>query len=475
MKRFLPKSLLGQVTLAVGLTLFILQGVNGLVAYGIERDRAETALVNTLSLRFVASEHFAENPLVVRIDPRRPPRDSEGERPTRSERRDMRRLGITEHQRATDFGVLPSDRVRPELEEQLAKTLRENGRSFTEVKVVERQVSDDPIARAFLRRLALRRGITDRDMPPTIAVAGITGGSDWEIVRAPIPRFRDEYGPMFPLLRAAGLTLVLSLVLWLILRRLTGPLAQLTRQTERFSAAPGQYEPIEPRGPQDVQRLITAHNAMEARIGAMLEEKDVMLGAIGHDLKTPLAALRVRVEGVEDETARGRMVDSIEDITQTLDEILALARVGKSTELPERTDLAALAASVVEEFEDMGEEVVLDAVRVVAPVHLTWLKRGLRNLVSNALRYGRDPRVTVGEEAGQAILRVEDTGPGIPDDRIAEMLEPFTRGEASRNRATGGAGLGLTLARAVADQHGGTLTLSNRPQGGLSAEFRLPL
>ena len=214
---------------------------------------------------------------------------------------------------------------------------------------------------------------------------------------------------------------------------------------------------------------------MEARIGAMLEEKDVMLGAIGHDLKTPLAALRVRVEGVEDETARGRMVDSIEDITQTLDEILALARVGKSNELPERTDLAALAASVVEEFEDMGEEVALDAVRVVAPVHLTWLKRGLRNLVSNALRYGRDPRVTVGEEAGQAILRVEDTGPGIPEGRIAEMLEPFTRGEASRNRATGGAGLGLTLARAVADQHGGTLTLSNRSEGGLSAEFRLPL
>ena len=188
-----------------------------------------------------------------------------------------------------------------------------------------------------------------------------------------------------------------------------------------------------------------------------------------------LAALRVRVESVENDIARGRMVDSIEDITRTLDEILLLARVGKNGEAAERTDLAALAASVVEEFEDMGEIVELEASRVVAPVHLTWLKRGLRNLVSNALRYGGDAKVALFAQGDCAILRVEDSGPGIPQERIAEMLEPFTRGEASRNRETGGAGLGLTLARAVADQHGGELELSNRPQGGLSAEFRLPL
>jgi signal transduction histidine kinase len=123
----------------------------------------------------------------------------------------------------------------------------------------------------------------------------------------------------------------------------------------------------------------------------------------------------------------------------------------------------------------MGETVGIVTQRVVAPVHVTWLKRGLRNLVSNALRYGRDAEVTLLRDEDHAVLRVDDTGPGIPDGRIADMLEPFTRGEASRNRATGGAGLGLTLARAVAEQHGGTLTLSNRPEGGLRAEFRLPM
>jgi signal transduction histidine kinase len=200
-----------------------------------------------------------------------------------------------------------------------------------------------------------------------------------------------------------------------------------------------------------------------------------MLGAIGHDLKTPLAALRVRIESVEDDAERGRMAAGIEDITRTLDDILSLARVGRATEPPERTELAALAASVVEEFEDMGDPVELaEGPRVVAPVHVTWAKRALRNLVSNAVRYGGDAAVEVLRDGSEAVLRVTDNGPGIPAEHLSDMTEPFTRGEASRNRETGGAGLGLTLARAIAEAHGGRLVLANRPEGGLSAEIRLP-
>lgn len=475
MTRWLPKSLLGQVTLAVALTLFIVQGVNGLLAWSIEKDRAETGLVNTLSLRLVASARIWEGgaeDIVARIDPGREisSRD-EQDRP----RRMGRRFSGTDFTRETGFETLPQDRAMPELQERLAETLRENGREFIDIRLVERPVSADPIAQRFLQRLALRRGYALEDLPDSIAIAGITDGNGWDVVRAPIRKPHEEFGPLFPLLQAGALTLLLSFVLWLVLRRITGPLAQLTTRTEEFSRRPGQSEPMEPHGPEDVRRLIGAHNAMEARIGAMLAEKDVMLGAIGHDLKTPLAALRVRVESVENAAARERMIDSIEDITLTLDEILALARAGKSDAASERTDLAALAASVVEEFEDMGETVELETQRIVAPIHLTWLKRGLRNLVSNALRYGENARLTVLREGDTAVLRVEDSGPGIPEDRMADMLEPFTRGEASRNRSTGGAGLGLTLARAVAEQHGGELNLSNRPEGGLRAEFRLAL
>ena len=123
----------------------------------------------------------------------------------------------------------------------------------------------------------------------------------------------------------------------------------------------------------------------------------------------------------------------------------------------------------------MGRPVTLETQgRIAAPVHLTWLKRGLRNLVTNALRYAGSAHLSILREDGHAVLRIDDDGPGIPEERLAEMLEPFTRGEASRNRETGGAGLGLTLARAVAEQHGGTLSLANRAEGGLRAEIRLP-
>ncbi|QZD91073.1 two-component sensor histidine kinase [Qipengyuania aurantiaca] len=477
MRRFIPKSLLGQVTLAIALTLFLVQGVNGYLGWRIEKQRVETALVNTLSLRLVASQRLREaGPLTVELQPGpRPALDESRRESRRGPRRGGRRFAGTDFTRADIFATLAGDRPLPELEQRLAETLRDNGREFEDIRLVERAVADDPVAQRFLERLARRRGLTERDLPRTIAIAGVRQDDGWDVVRAPVYRPHEHFGPVFPLARAALLTLLLSFVLWLVLRRITGPLAKLTRQTEEFARNPGKGRPMDEAGPEDVRRLIAAHNAMEARIGAMLDEKDVMLGAIGHDLKTPLAALRVRVEGVIDEVARARMVDSIEDITQTLDEILALARVGKSDAPPERTDLAALAAGVVEEFEDTGESVALEAARVVAPVHLTWLKRGLRNLVSNALRYGGDARVVVTTEGWEAVLRVEDNGPGIPEDRIADMMEPFTRGEASRNRATGGAGLGLTLARAVAEQHGGRLVLANRPEGGLVAELRLPL
>jgi signal transduction histidine kinase len=200
-----------------------------------------------------------------------------------------------------------------------------------------------------------------------------------------------------------------------------------------------------------------------------------MLGAIGHDLKTPLAALRVRIESVEDDAEREKMAATIEDIRRTLDDILSLARVGRPTDPLEPTDLKALVCSVVEEFEDMGEPVTFDAdERIVVALRATWLRRAMRNLISNAVRYGRKAEVSLRREGGDAVVTVRDEGPGIPEADLARMVEPFARGEGSRNRGTGGAGLGLAIARAIAEQHGGRLVLANRAEGGLEVELRLP-
>ncbi len=310
------------------------------------------------------------------------------------------------------------------------------------------------------------------------------GETNWSVARAAIPP--PNRGGLFAIiLQTLVLYLILVGGLAFLLRRITRPLAELADRTDRFAGASGDLQPLAPSGPDDMRRLISAHNAMQQRIAALIGEKDVMLGAIGHDLKTPLAALRVRIESVPDDAERARMAASIKDITETLDDILSLARVGRPSDPLERTDLGALVGSVVEEYEDMGSDVALvanDAAseRIAMNLRATWLRRALRNLIGNALRYGEEARVSLRRQGGEAVICITDKGPGIPADRIAAMLEPFTRGETSRNRGTGGAGLGLTLARAIAEQHGGTLRLSNRlaennKVEGLLAELRLPL
>jgi signal transduction histidine kinase len=222
-------------------------------------------------------------------------------------------------------------------------------------------------------------------------------------------------------------------LLALLLRRITRPLAALTRRLETFAVTRETDGQLEPTGPEDTRRLIAAHNAMEARIAALLDEKDVMLGAIGHDLKTPLAALRVRIESVEDDAERARMARTIEDITRTLDDILSLARVGPP-DRPARADRPRpLDGGVVDEYEDMGEPVVLARfASLAAPVRATWLRRALRNLIGNAVRYGESAEVSIarGRDRRDPHRR---RGPGIPE---ATSNGCSSRSRAARHRAT---------------------------------------
>lgn len=507
MKRLAPSSLLGQVTLALALALLIAQAVSVTALYRASEKRRDASAVNAIALRLIAETAGRESEAArrLRAAERRRGRLSERERRERQLERiahegmpfaqpgagaseleavrrgggiPMARLMRLSLQRSEEAPVAADVERITRYEEALGDVLREQDITTGEIRIVRRRAGEDP---------HIRRVIDETVRPPfpnwekrVLLVAAIQGaqGPGWLTIR--LPTKRDTGGLPLILLQTLVIFLVLVAALYLVLRRLTRPLAQLTARVGDFSKAPERAVRLEERGPSDTRLLIRAHNEMEARIAAMLDEKDVMLGAIGHDLKTPLAALRVRIESVPDEAQRARMADSIEDITRTLDDILSLTRVGRAVEDErEAVDITALADGMVEEFEDLGEPVTLmeaedAAPRVVAAVQVTWLKRALRNLVSNAVRYGGAARVSVRQEAGRIALSVEDDGPGIAEDRIADMLEPFTRGEASRNRATGGAGLGLTLARAIAEAHGGSLTLVNRAQGGLKAEIRIP-
>jgi signal transduction histidine kinase len=276
------------------------------------------------------------------------------------------------------------------------------------------------------------------------------------------------------LLATAALFLLVFGAAWWIARRLARPLRDLTRAAEDFEGR-RPAEPVVPRGPSDIRRAVEAFNAMNRRTLALLDEKDRMLGAIGHDLRTPLASLRIRAENMGPEEERERLAATVEEMAATLEDILTLARTGRAREPVRPVDLAALADALVEEYRAVGAPASFaPSERAVLAVQPNLLRRALRNLIDNAIAHGGGAAVAVAGGAEAIEIRVEDDGPGIPADRLAEVLEPFRRLDSSRNRDSGGAGLGLAIAQAVAQAHGGRLDLANRPEGGLRASLILP-
>lgn len=300
--------------------------------------------------------------------------------------------------------------------------------------------------------------------------------SDGRWFNAQVPMAKPDPWLAFRLL---GLALLLYLLLlggavW-IAARLTRPLKDLTEAADQYRGR-GEAPQVNPAGPADLRRAILAFNAMGARVGAMLQEKDRMLGAIGHDLRTPLASLRVRIESMDPDAEREAAIGKIEEMTAMLQDTLELARSGLTREPSRLVDLNALADTVVEEFRSLGHDVELseEGQDLRAKVKPNLLRRALRNLIENGINYGGKVWVAVGAVDGDPRFDIADTGPGIPEHELEHVLEPFVRLESSRSRCTGGSGLGLALARNAVQAHNGTLQLSNRPGGGLLARIVLP-
>ncbi|WOF44925.1 HAMP domain-containing protein [Sphingopyxis indica] len=306
----------------------------------------------------------------------------------------------------------------------------------------------------------------------TVVVVAKVGGR-YYAVRSRLPVGGDRL-PRFLIWQTLTLYLLLLVPILFIAWRAARPLRDLARAA-RASPALRDTPPLEEEGPSDVRDLIAAFNAYRGRIAAMLADKDRMLGAVGHDLRTPLASLRVRVEQVEDDRLRDKMIASIEEMTAMLTDILALARAGSGTEAAEPVALRALVGDLAADYRERGKDVgVAEAADAVVMARPMLLRRALRNLIDNAVAYGARARLAVMRDADAVRIVVSDDGPGLSEAQIAALVEPFARGEESRNRATGGAGLGLSIAREIAEGEGGSLMLSNRPGGGLDAAVALP-
>jgi len=273
-------------------------------------------------------------------------------------------------------------------------------------------------------------------------------------------------------------TLVLYLIVlgasaW-IAARIARPLRDLTHAAERFQ---GRADPVvvEPSGPDDIRLAIEAFNAMNQRVVSLIDEKDHMLGAIGHDLRTPLASLRIRVESMEPEEEREAAIAKIAELTAMLEDILVLARSGRAREEQRKMDITALVEAIGNDYQERNLPVsIIPSDRHVLEVQPTLLRRALCNLIDNAIAYGGSAALAVARVAGGIDIRVSDNGPGIPAKDLQRVLQPFQRLEGSRNRATGGSGLGLAIAQSIAESHGGRLSLSPHDPAGLVAAIFLP-
>ena len=267
---------------------------------------------------------------------------------------------------------------------------------------------------------------------------------------------------------------LLGIVLWLALGRLVDPLRRLADAADRIGRGED-TELVGLNGPEEMQRLAAAFNEMQARLNRFVSERTRLLGALGHDLRSPLTALRVRAEMVDDEETRDRMIATIGEMQEMVDATLSFAHGMAMHEPVEAVDLAEFTAALIEEFRDRGDDIRTGHVTAVTVrLRPTAMRRAIRNLVENALRYGGGVTVSTQATDGTAVLSVEDAGPGIPSESLEKVFDPFVRLEISRSRETGGAGLGLSIARTIVHAHGGEITLSNRPEGGLRAEIRLP-
>ena len=344
------------------------------------------------------------------------------------------------------------------------------------------QLTEEPLRRwrmhddgeISLRDQARMRVRTDepRGRATEVTLSVRLDDTSWLNVRARLPGPRPA--PVNVIIGGLISLVLVGLGAAFIARQIGRPLAQLADAAHALGL--GQTNVAAPlSGPADVQRASSAFNAMAARLGRQLSRQRQMLWALSHDLRTPITALRLRAELVEDETLRQRLLGPIDEMERMTEQALALARAGASEEARVNVDLAEIARTLCGELEDMGVNIRADApAAVMASIRPSEIARALRNLAENAAKYGGGGVMRVTRnEADEVVAEIIDDGPGVPEEMLPRLTEPFFRADPARSDANG-AGLGLAIAQAIADGHGGRLVLENRSPKGFSAKLVLP-
>lgn len=300
------------------------------------------------------------------------------------------------------------------------------------------------------------------------------GDGSWVNFRIAIAPASPVWSTDTILFAGVAIALLLAASIWW-LRHLIAPYGFLARAAERFGRdlnAPALPE----EGPREVRAASRAFNRMQARLRRVIEDRDQLAAAMSHDLRTPVTRLRLRAEYVGDRDQRARMLADLDEIEVITRSVLAFASDTARPEQREQVDMISLLESLCDDTP--GAQLRVPAgmpARLAVSAQPVALRRCIANLIDNAIKYGGQADVSLRADRAALHVSIEDRGPGIPEEEFENVFRPFRRLESSRNRETGGTGLGLTIARTIARAHGGEVEIANRPEGGLRVELTLPV
>ncbi|MBW3227445.1 sensor histidine kinase [Marinobacter adhaerens] len=310
------------------------------------------------------------------------------------------------------------------------------------------------------------------ECPPVLGVSLALSSGQWFNARA-LPS-APSWLWLKATLTSVGITAVLlTLTLLLAVRRILRPINELSQAAHAFGR--GEKVRIPEKGPEDVREVTRAFNQMQDQVGRAQEDRARLLAALAHDLRTPITSMRLRVEMLPEGEDRDRLLDSLREMQHLAEATLDFIR-GTTTEQHRRYDLATLLDSLCGDLQEMGLAVHCDdSPRCVLQGQPEAVKRALRNLIENAVNYGEQAEVTLATTDTEAVVTIVDQGPGILEADRERVFEPFYRLEHSRSRETGGAGLGLAIARTLIRGMGGDIRLDAGPGGqGLQVSVTLP-
>jgi signal transduction histidine kinase len=318
-------------------------------------------------------------------------------------------------------------------------------------------------------------------LPPALQTPGARlGPMVWLTVTSPLAPPEPWRSPGFATAFLVMTVLGALMIVWAV-RKLLVPVKTLAAAAEQLGRDVANAPSLPETGPSEIVTAAIAFNTMARRIRRFVEDRTFLLTAIGHDLRTPITRLKLRAEYMEDEEQRTKMLADLDEMEAMVAATLAFGRDITTTETVTPIDLAILLRTILDEAAD-GDPEHLEALSYDGPDHLAvrarplGLKRALTNLIGNALKYGDAARIRLSQPQRQLVqIDIDDDGPGIAADDAEVVFEPFRRLETSRNRESGGSGLGLSIARNIVRAHGGDILLRNLPEGGLRASVTLPV